>query len=404
MTAASTAAPEKSPLIALMADGTSAPARIAAEIGALGSTTAEELARRMGLARSTISTALSDLHAREIVVQSREASGKSVGRPTKRLSLAPTAGTSVGIHLRFEDIDIAVLDVAHNILRRVRVPLGRDYPPEIAAQRANEVVQQTHSALGLPVSGMVGVGVSVSAPVTPDGVVHQSSILPALAGSRIAEVFCDAFNCPVLAENEANCAAIAELTWGDARELPNFVLVKCDLGFGGAIALNGQLVKGVTGAAGEIGHVVVERGGSPCRCGNRGCLETRASFAGPLDRINAARGTTLDLPQAVSLALAGDAEIREAIREAADWAGYGLSMIGTLFDPQLIVVSGHLAAAGELFMSPLRAAYDRAVMIKPEQRGPDEQTLFRTGSFLEEDSLRGAAALVLHSLRGLHAA
>lgn len=378
----------------------SAAARIVRCISAQGYITASEISRCTGLARSTVSTVLSDLRDVGIVVEtSPDASvPRLVGRPVKRVSLNPHTGTAVGIHLGLAEIELAVLDMAHNFVCRSQLTLGRDYAPSDAVEAALEELTSEFAQHDRSFDGLIGIGISVSGPVSPDGRVLRSSILPQWAGVNIFELFSPRFECPVKVENEANCGAIAEMTWGAAVGEPDFVSMKIGLGVGGAIIKDGRLVTGIAGGAGEFGHICLVPDGALCRCGNRGCLETIASFATPLEQLNASRGTSMDLGAAIELAKGGDVEIRGLIRQAAENAGWGLSVLCSATNPPLVIIGGLMAQAGDLLMEPLLETYERHLMIKPQELQQDFRTRIELGRFLSDDSLRGAAGLVLHSI------
>lgn len=381
-------------------NSSSAAARIVSAISAQGSVTAAEISEITGLARSTVSTALTELKQVGIVVEfgAQTSAPRIAGRPVKQISLDPQAGTVVGIHLGLAEIDIALLDTAHSVIDCGRVPLAMDYGPTDAADAARAELEGLFRRHNRSLDGLIGIGVSVSGPVSPDGRVLRSSILPKWAGQNIAELFSPIFQRPVTVENEANCAAVAEMMWGRARGHGDFLTLKIGLGVGGAIVRNGRVTSGVAGGAGEFGHICLDPNGAACRCGNRGCLETIASFAAPLEELNARRNTNMDITEAVLRAKEGDAEIRNLVQTAGRNAGWGLAVLCSAANPPLVLVSGLLAQADALLMEPLVETYERHVMIKPCEIKEEYRTHIAVGQFLKDDSLRGAAGLVLHSI------
>lgn len=371
--------------------------RIVRALAARGRLSAAEIARRTGLARSTVSVALAELRRAGIVVEQEPASpaAKGVGRPPTALSLNPRAGTCVGVHLSLEGVDVLVADVAHSVISEQTVPLGRDYAPAAAADAVGAAVRRAHAAHGLPRAGLLGVGVSVSGPVRPDGTVLRASILPGWSGVNVRTLFEPLLRRPVVAANESNCAALAEMTWGAAQGHDSFVLFKIDLGVGGAIVQDGRVLTGIAGAAGEFGHVSIDPDGPLCRCGNRGCLELSASFVRPLEELARLHGRRLSMDEAIALARAGDAGARRLIEDTGEIAGRGLAMIGTILDPPLVIIGGRMALAGELLLAPLRRAYEKHVLVKAADLPEALRTRITTGRFTENDALLGAVGLVL---------
>jgi len=145
--------------------------RIVRAMSERGALSAAQIARLTGLARSTVSTALSDLRKSGIVVEvsAGEEASKGVGRPATALTLNPQAGTCAGVHLGLNQIRIVVADVSHSVIFEQTMAMERDYSPERAAAVTKEAIHQAYAENGLPASGLLGVGISVSGPVSPNG-------------------------------------------------------------------------------------------------------------------------------------------------------------------------------------------------------------------------------------------
>jgi predicted NBD/HSP70 family sugar kinase len=384
----------------LVNPNTGSPAgRIIRALSERGGLSAAQLARTTRLAKSTVSSALSELRRAGIVVESaalempREA---SVGRPATVLTLNPEAGTCVGILVGLEHIQVIVADVSHAVLTDKTVFLEPDYSPQHAAELVRGLVEEAYAARDISMDTMLGVGIAVGAPINPTtGMVMRAGGVTTWAGTDIRTIFEPALDCPIFADNESNCAAIAEMMWGAARGHSDFVLFTIDLGVGGAIVSHGQVLRGIAGAAGEFGHIVVDPHGPLCRCGNRGCLEVYASFREPM--VLAARrfGTGITFDDVIARAIAGDAGCRRLIEDTATAAGRGLGVIGATINPGLVVAAGRLVRAGEMFLEPLRASYDRFTLVKNSDVGQESRTSIMPGRFIENASCMGAVGLVL---------
>lgn len=378
----------------------SAASRIVRLMSASGALRPNEIARLTGLARSTVSTVMAELRDAGIVVDAEETRSRrrGVGRPSIALKLNPEAGTCVGLHLGLDEVRLVIADVAHSIIAQERVPLGRDYEPGLAAERTGAALLAAYERHGLDPERTLGIGISVSGPVAPDGTILHSSILPGWAGVNVVEVFRPVLRRPVHADNESNCAAVAEMTWGAAQGKDDFVLFKIDLGVGGAIVHGGRILTGVAGGGGEFGHVCIDPGGDLCRCGNRGCLELAASFNRPLATLSEEHGRPLGMTDVIAMAEAGDEGARASIEEVGRAAGFGLAIVGTVVNPPLIIVGGTMALAGEMILAPLRRAYEEHVLIKAASLPAARRTRIVTGEFTETDSLLGAVGLVLRDI------
>jgi glucokinase len=188
----------------------------------------------------------------------------------------------------------------------------------------------------------------------------------------------EALGMPVVLENDANAAALGEALAGAAAGLGNVVMLTLGTGVGGGLFIDGELRRGAHGAAGELGHMVVQMGGMPCQCGNRGCLEMYASghalarYAGarardaerdPDGKLLALRERGELTGEAVSaLAKEGHPGALEAVRQLADWLGAGLVNLANAFDPDVIVVGGGVSELGELLLHPAREILRSAAM------------------------------------------
>lgn len=187
---------------------------------------------------------------------------------------------------------------------------------------------------------------------------------------------------PVAVTNDANAAAIGEMVYGVARGMKNFIVITLGTGVGSGIVVNGQLVYGSDGFAGELGHVIMVRGakGRQCGCGRKGCLETYCSATGvartarellsTTDRpsllrdMNAADITSLDVAIAAGK---GDELAREIYQFTGHMLGEACADFATFCSPEAFIFFGGMTKAGDLIMEPIRQAYDEHVM--PIYRG-----------------------------------
>ncbi len=184
------------------------------------------------------------------------------------------------------------------------------------------------------------------------------------------------FGSPVALDNDANCAARAELAGGAAVGASQAVVVTMGTGIGGAVVVGGEVVRGRNGMAGEFGHTQVVPDGHPCECGHRGCWEQYASGnallrlararIGPeptlLDELCGGEPARLTGPMITRAAEDGDLVARQAFASVGDWLGVGLANLVATLDPEVVVVGGGVSAAGDRLLDPARAALRRALV------------------------------------------
>lgn len=224
-------------------------------------------------------------------------------------------------------------------------------------------------------------GLAIAVPGTIDieeGVVMAAPNVPSLDGLRLTAALEQELGIPVILENDANAAAVGEMWQGAGRGRHTLLCLTLGTGVGGGIILNRQVWRGLDGAAGEIGHLIVEPVGYPCTCGGRGCLEVYASATAitrmaremspryPSSPIHTIEG--LSAEKVYKLGLAGDELAREVFRRVGFYLGIGLTSLINLFNPEMIVIGGGAAAGWELFDSHMREQIASRAFAVPARR------------------------------------
>lgn len=366
--------------------------RVLSERGALS---AAQISRLTGLAKSTVSTTLAELRRSEMVVEVGTEPTSGAGRPGTALTLNPKAGKCIGILVGQTEIQVIVADVAHTVLSDRSVELKPDYTPAEAVEQVRALIE----AEGAPWCGrgLLGVGIAAGGPVNPiSGHMLRAGGMPSWAGVDMRELFRGIFpDVPIFCDNESNCTAIAEMTWGAARGHEDFVVFTLDLGVGGAIVSGGKVLRGVGGGAGEFGHVVLDPTGPLCRCGNRGCVEVYASFRSPLAEAERHFEGPLRIAEVAQMAADGDPYCAALVRRAGEIGGHALGIIGSVLNPPLVVVSGRLALAGDILIEPLRQSFEAHTLIKREDVPDSTQTVIRASQFTDNGACLGAVGMVL---------
>lgn len=370
--------------------------RIVRAIAATGAVSATQLVKLTGLARSTVSTALTDLKDRGLVLEG-ETRNAGFGRPTQLVSLNPSRGFCAGVLLGLNEIRIVVCDLAHTIVSDHSFEMLRDYSPADAAAHVRQQLGNECVKLGVAISDLLGVGFAVSAPVSYEGKVLNGSILPTWSGIDIAGVFSPVIDCPIHAENESHCGALAEMTWGAAIGQPNFVMFKFDRGVGGAIVTNGTILRGAYGNAAEFGHISLNPHGPLCRCGNRGCLETYAGGFNIVRTAQQATGESVTIDTLVEGARNGNESYVRLIEDAAEMAGWGMGITSTILSPPLFIIAGKMASLGDIFLNALHKSFVRHAVRPPAHATHIRSPRFVVAKYLaNDDTVLGAVALVLH--------
>ncbi|MGL4293212.1 MAG: ROK family protein [Bacteroidales bacterium] len=246
----------------------------------------------------------------------------------------------------------------------------------------NEYVEDLHQGLSKLIDEVGGKekikGIGVGA---PNGNYYSGNIefapnLPWKGVVPLAQMLTQKFGIPVAVTNDANAAAIGEMTYGAARGMKDFIMITLGTGVGSGIVINGQLVYGHDGFAGELGHVIVRRqNGRTCGCGRSGCLETYASATGVartarefleirkepslLRQIPVNEITSKDVYEA---AVAGDKMAQEIFQFTGHILGEAFADFVAFSAPEAIILFGGLARAGDMIMDPIQEAMERNLL------------------------------------------
>ena len=309
-----------------------------------------DVARRTALAKPTVSAIVDELLAdglvHEVGIGKSTAAG---GRPPTYLDFDARREAYVGVHVGVYDTAVAVADGRGTVVAQRSRPSAIGSPTKDAlakAQVRKKVVR--HATVVVP------------------GLVDRASGVCTLAPNLewrdvpITQSFGDALEVPVSAWNSTQASAFAEARQGVALDAGTFVWLYVGSGVGSAIVQDGKLVTGTRGFAGEIGHCRVADDGPRCHCGKHGCLEVYTSADAIARHARDAgvpsRARTPRLTDVIRAASEGHAGARRVLEDAGHMLGLGVSYLVSILNPELVVVGGEVAPAGELLLEPLRGA------------------------------------------------
>ncbi|WP_257895340.1 ROK family transcriptional regulator [Streptomyces anulatus] len=321
--------------------------------------TRAEIARRTGLARSTVSLRVDALIAHGFVDEGAEAPSTG-GRPPRRLSLRTRGYAVAGIDVGASHCRVALLDVGGALLVAREDPLTIADGPEAVLGHVERTLRTLLETAGGAASRTLrAIGVGVPGPVEfSTGRPVDPPIMPGWHHYAIPEFFEERFGVRALVDNDVNVMALAEQrrAWPDALHL---LYLKVGTGIGCGIVADGRVHRGARGAAGDIGHIRVGERDDPCRCGNSGCLEAiagGAALAQRLRELGLEAAGSLDI---VRLVGEGNSEAVRMVREAGRAVGEVLSGLVNFFNPETVVVGGALAAVHDQLLAGVREAVYR---------------------------------------------
>lgn len=282
---------------------------------------------------------------------------------------------SIGIDLGGTNIAAGVVDENNVIVGRANVKTALPRPAESIADSIKEVALMALVDASVLMSDVTSVGIGTPGAVNSDGVVEFSSNL-GFNDTPLRDMVAERISKPVFLENDANCAALGEQTAGCGNGVKNFIAVTLGTGVGGGIILDGRLLTGVNGAAGEIGHMAIHFDGLACQCGRTGCFEQYASATALvrqtkdallMDREKESIMWEMidgDMSKVEGLttfnaAHEGDRIANEVIDQFVEHLSCGVTNLINIFQPEMVCIGGGISKQGDFIIKPLIEKVER---------------------------------------------
>ncbi len=305
----------------------------------------------------------------------------------------------IGVDLGGTNIKSAIVDEKGNIIKNVTIPT-------FAERGYKLVVEQIEKAISMLISDEIdGIGIGSPGIVSAEkGTISYPPNFPGWKVVNMKKILEAKFNKPVFVENDANAAAIGEYIYGQKMKKPNFIMVTLGTGVGGGIFYKGELMRGETGGAGEVGHISIDYKGEKCNCGSTGCIEAYAGNQKIIYSVNNKIKTHseskvfellgndltgLEPKVLFEAAKLGDEFSIKAIAEIGEYLGYGLSNAVNLLDIATIIVGGGVSGFGDFILNPMENIIKSRVMKSIQPR-----VKVMRSKLGNEAGVKGAASLV----------
>ncbi len=331
-----------------------------------------DIALKAGLSRSTVSEIVNEILPMGLVAEVGEGPSRGGRRPIV-LEFQDDACVILGVEMGASHVAVALT----NLRGKVLAWETREHPVRTDPQGTRKAIAalckiclETPAVARRP---LMGIGVAVPSPVDPAHPDRLSTVvLPAWEERLGLDDLSEHYGVPLLVDNDANLGALAEHWWGQNGDTDNLAFIKVATGIGSGHVIGGEIYRGATGVAGEIGHMSIDPHGEPCICGLRGCLvtliggralEARAAelaTAFPQSILAKKEFTVHDIENA---ALAGDPLALQVIHEAAEHLGTAVAGLLNLMNPAVVVLGGGFARLGELVLAPLRKRVQSRTLI-----------------------------------------
>jgi predicted NBD/HSP70 family sugar kinase len=359
---------------------------ILAHLGASGPASRADLARVLGVSPALMTQLTKDLIADGLLVE-LEHSPSQGGRPARMLGLVASAGRAIGVKVAADHVAFVEVGIAGAVLRSASEPFDA---------AASTVLTELSALLRRFIAGgskapLLGIGVGVPGAVDQQGSGLVDSVQLGWRQVPVGAALRRELDLPVLVENNVTALAMAERLYGLGRQHENFMVLTIGTGIGAGFVMDGGMLRGHSGASGEIGHIPVVEDGPMCTCGNRGCLEAVIGEAA-LVRIARERGVIADGSGMAALrhaADSGDQAAATIFSEAGHVLGRTVAGIIHTVDPEIVIVLGEGTAAWSHWSFGFEPALRSSLM--PSRRG----LAVAVESWQDESWAQGAASLVL---------
>jgi len=324
-----------------------------------------DIAQQGELSRSTVSEVVNEILPTGLVVEA--GLGKSSGgRRPVLLEFQDDACVILGVEMGAAHIAVALTNLRGRVLawQHRKHPVRDD--PEGTRALIAELCDTCLKELPQGTRPLVGIGVALPCPFDPSEPDRLSTIvLPEWKGQLGLAGLGERYGVPLMTDNDANLGALAEHWWGAGRDRDEFTYIKVATGIGSGHIIGGEIYRGATGVAGEIGHMAIDPHGKPCICGLRGCLVTLVGTPALLERAGEllteypdsafAKGNR-GIRELETAALGGDQLAIRVVQEAAEYLGIVVAGLLNLMNPSMVVIGGDLSDVDGLLLEPLQEA------------------------------------------------
>lgn len=333
------------------------------------------ISRRMGLTRAAVSAIVDDLKKVGLV---RETEGAyPSGRRPIELEINPELGHVIGIDMGATHALLILADFSGKQIHEIEVPLNINEGPIPCLEKVVGLVERLLHEARIDISIISAIGVGVPGPIVEkEGMVSGPPIMPGWDRYPIRDHLQDVWKRPVTLNNDGELGAVGEWAYGAGRGEHNLAYIKVGTGIGAGLLLDGQIYRGATGCAGEIGHITIDENGPLCTCGNRGCLEAIAGGGAisrkAMESVKSGQRTQLtemvkngqlSVADVMNAARHGDHLAQRITAEAGMHLGTAIANVVNLFNPSMVVVGGSVGQIGDLLLEPIRLTVQRRSLL-----------------------------------------
>jgi predicted NBD/HSP70 family sugar kinase len=377
---------------ALLASSSDAATRVFTTILTRSPISRIDVSRLTGLSQAAVTKAVTPLVAAGLVNDSLDPHLTGLpGRPVSPVAVVPDALLALGVKVNVDEVVGVATDLTTRIIASDRVPLPSPGPGAVV-DAIVELCGRLEEGLSSLRSRVACIGVSISGDVDSDTGVVRDSAQMGWRSVDLGTALRERLPVTIVVENDVSALTIGEHWFGVGLGTRSFAIVTIGRGIGSGLHLNGEVVEGAYGVAGEIGHLPLTSPDRICACGRRGCVEAVAATSAIIAAVSSAHGRAVTLEEAVALARAGDPAAVAVFAEAGAVIGKAIASLVNMVGPELVIIGGEGVAEFDLFEESLRREYAAHVFASADRC----RIVVRPHTFA--DWARGAAATAIRSL------
>ena len=282
-----------------------------------------------------------------------------------------------GVDLGGTNTKIGILDIDGNIFKSSIIKTFSDRGVDDTLNRIWETIKNLVQELDIDIKNLSGIGIGIPGPVKDQSIVKFFANFPWEKNINVKELMEKISGVETKLDNDVNIIAMGEAKYGAAKSSSSSVTIALGTGIGGGIYINGSLISGFSGAGGEIGHIKLEKNGKLCGCGQRGCFEAYASATGMIreavSRLAVNKSNLLyelidkkidklEAKDIFDAAKQGDTFSLDIIDYETEYLAMGIGNILNILNPEVIVIGGGVALAGDILFNPLKEKLKKYVL------------------------------------------
>ena len=282
-----------------------------------------------------------------------------------------------GVDLGGTNTKIGILDIDGNIFKSSIIKTFSDRGVDDTLNRIWETIRNLVQELDIDIKNLSGIGIGIPGPVKDQSIVKFFANFPWEKNINVKELMEKISGVETKLDNDVNIIAMGEAKYGAAKGSSSSVTIALGTGIGGGIYINGSLISGFSGAGGEIGHIKLEKDGKLCGCGQRGCFEAYASATGMIreavSRLAVNKNNLLyelidrkidklEAKDIFDAAKQGDSFSLDIIEYETEYLAMGIGNILNILNPEVIVIGGGVALAGDILFNPLKEKLKKYVL------------------------------------------